>query len=396
MLPDGVDARGTKAEAAVGRPHPLVTFGSKTSFVRLVHALKGGFFMSGNSKDEKQTIFSKAYWLKAAGEMKKPRVLVFAALMIALRVALKPVGINIAADLRINTAFLINAFGAMVFGPVVAALAAAVSDTLGCILFPQGPYFFPFVFVEIAGSVIFALFLYRRKINMTRVIMSRFCIDFFVNIVLQTPIMMLYYNMMLGKYYAPIDLLRIVKNLALFPLEAVVLAVFLRVTVPPMKGLGYVNSDVTALRFTKKSVCLLVALTLLSAASVGGYYVYHYNSTSLSASYTADERTERNAALGSVVYDRHPDWSAEETVTVVESALPRFGTSEVTYSCAVYRADTAAIAERAAGGGAGMETVRGYSKTKARNDECLAFLLQATVTLDEKTGEVLSYTETGK
>ena len=80
---------------------------------------------------------------------------------------------------------------------------------------------------------------------------------------------------------------------------------------------------------------------------------------------------------------------------MVESALPRFGTNEVTYSCAVYRADTAAIAERAAGGGAGMETVRGYSKTKARNDECLAFLLQATVKLDEKTGEVLSYTETG-
>ena len=352
--------------------------------------------MSAKSKDEKLTVFSGAYWRQAAGELKKPQVLVFAALMIALRVALKPVGINIAADLRINTAFLINAFGAMVFGPVVAALAAAVSDTLGCILFPQGPYFFPFVFVEIAGSVIFALFLYRRKINMTRVIMSRFCIDFFVNIVLQTPIMMLYYKMMLGKYYAPLDLLRIVKNLALFPLESVVLAVFLRVTVPPLKGLGYVASDVGALRFTKKSVFLLAALTLLGALSVGGYYVYHYNSTSLSASYTPEERAERNAALGSIVCARHSDLPAEETVAVVESAVPRFGTSQVTYSCAVYRADTAAIAERAAGGGAGMETVRGYSKTKARNDECLTFLLQATVVLDGKTGEVLSYTETEK
>ncbi len=351
--------------------------------------------MSANSNDEKQTIFSKAYWRQAAGEMKKTQILVFAALMIALRVALKNVSINIAADLKINTAFLINAFGAMVFGPVVAALAAAVSDTLGCLVVPGEPYFFPFIFVEIAGSVIFALFLYRRKITMTRVIMSRFCIDFFVNIVLQTPIMMLYYNLVRGKYYPPIDLLRIVKNLALFPLESVVLAVFLRVTVPPMKGLGYVNSDVSALRFTKKSVCLLVALTLLGAASVGGYYVYHYNSTSLSASYTAEERTERNAAIGSIVFAHHPDWLAEETVTVVESAIPRFGTNEITYSCAVYRADTAAIAERAAGGGAGMETVRGYKKSSARDDKCLTFLLQATVTLDKETGEIISYTETG-
>ena len=37
----------------------------------------------------------------------------FAALMIALRVALKSLGIPIAADLRINVAFFINALGAM-------------------------------------------------------------------------------------------------------------------------------------------------------------------------------------------------------------------------------------------------------------------------------------------
>ena len=79
---------------------------------------------------------SKAYWRDAALELKDTRMLVFAALMSALRVALKSLGIPIAADLRINVAFFINALGAMVFGPVVAVLAAAVSDTLGCLLFP--------------------------------------------------------------------------------------------------------------------------------------------------------------------------------------------------------------------------------------------------------------------
>ena len=69
---------------------------------------------------------SKAYWRDAALELKDTRMLVFAALMIALRVALKSLGIPIAADLRINVAFFINALGAMVFGPVVAVLAAAV------------------------------------------------------------------------------------------------------------------------------------------------------------------------------------------------------------------------------------------------------------------------------
>ena len=77
------------------------------------------------------TPFSKAYWRDAAAELRDTRMLVFAALMIALRVALKSLGIPIAADLKINVAFFINAFGAMTFGPVVAILAAAVSDTLG-------------------------------------------------------------------------------------------------------------------------------------------------------------------------------------------------------------------------------------------------------------------------
>ncbi len=350
--------------------------------------------MSGKDPSSRPSCFTAAYWRRAAAEFRDPKVLVFAALMIALRVIFKAVSIPIAADLRINTAFLVNAFGAMVFGPVVAAVSAAVTDTLGCILFPTGPYFFPFIFIEIAGSVIFALFLYRTRITVAKVILSRFCIDFFVNIVLNTPIMMLYYDVMLGKYYAPLDLLRIVKNLALFPLESVVLAVFLRATVPPLKRLGYVVSDVTALRFNKRNIALLAALTLFGAGCVGGYYVYHYNNTSLSASYTAAERLERNSALGEAVLSRHGDWSAGDTVTVVESAMGRFGTDEVTYACAVYRADTEAIAQRAAAGGADLAAVRGYSKSKARRDECLSLLLEVEAVLDQRTGEVLSYSET--
>ena len=62
-----------------------------------------------------QTPFSKAYWRDAAMELKDIRILVFAALMIALRVALKSLGIPIAADLKINIAFFINAVDLVCF-----------------------------------------------------------------------------------------------------------------------------------------------------------------------------------------------------------------------------------------------------------------------------------------
>ena len=57
-------------------------------------------------------------------------MLAVAAILIAVRVALKSVAIPIAPPtLMINLGFFVNALGAMIFGPVVAILAAAISDT---------------------------------------------------------------------------------------------------------------------------------------------------------------------------------------------------------------------------------------------------------------------------
>ena len=191
--------------------------------------------------------------------------------MIALRIALKSVSIYIAADLRISIEFLVNALGAMVFGPVVAIAGAAVSDTLGALLFPSGPYFFPFIFTEIAGSLVFALFFYRTKITVTKVILSRFCTNFFVNIILQTPIMVLYYQMMLGKTNKILNLPRMIKNLVLFPIESLLLVLFLRALIPPLKSLGYKVSDISNLHFTKKNIITLVILTIIGVAAVVTY-----------------------------------------------------------------------------------------------------------------------------
>lgn len=244
------------------------------------------------------TPFSKAYWKDAAAELRDTRMLVFAALMIALRVALKAYGIPIAADLKINIAFFVNAFGAMVFGPVVAIVAAAISDTLGCVLFPSGAYFFPFIFIEIAGSLIFALFLYRARVTATRVILSRFCIDFFVNIVMNTPIMWVYYKMVLGKSYVIFQLPRIIKNLALFPLESVLLTLFLTFMIPIAKRFRLVYDNGENLKFQKRQVVLLVTLFVIGVGSVGGYYVYNYNTKNHASGMAAAEVAGINEAIG--------------------------------------------------------------------------------------------------
>lgn len=360
--------------------------------------------MSNNSTQLSATLyphpFSKAYWKQAASELKKTKVLVFAALMIALRVVLKMVSIPIAPDMRINTAFIVNAFGAAVFGPVVGILAAAISDTLGCILFPTGVYFFPFIFVEIAGSLFYSLCFYRSKISVTRVILASFLVDFGVNIVINTPLMMLYYDMILGKYYAPIDMLRIVKNLAEIPVESIILVVLFRALIPNAKRLGLVTGDVDKLHFNKKNVAVLIVLFIIGVVAVFGYSVFSYNTTSLSAKYTAGERMEKNMAMIPVVTENNPSLEGETVVTVIESAFPKFMDPQVTYTVAVYKVNQeeleANIAEKLASDPEstyGMDTLNGYSKSKAKADDALENVGYATIILDKKTGKVLSYAD---
>src|SRR5699024_7051626 len=99
------------------------------------------------------------------------------------------------------------------------------------------------IFIEIAGSLVFALLFYRARVSSARVILSRFLIDFGVNIVLNTPLMWLYYKLVLGKYYALVDLPRIFKNLAAFPIEALLLILFFRAVIPRTRALGMTYSD---------------------------------------------------------------------------------------------------------------------------------------------------------
>ena len=336
--------------------------------------------------------FSAQYWRLACGELKNTRMLVFAALMIALRVVFKAVRIPVGPYLDINTAFVVNALGAMSFGPVVAVFAAVITDTLGCLLFPSGPYFFPFIFVEIAGSLIFALFLYRTEVTPGRIIWARFCIDFGVNILLQTPIMALYYQMILGKYYTLVDLPRIVKNLALFPFEAAVLIVLLGYLIPPLNRQGVVQSRAVNLRLTSKTIAVLAGLVLLSVAAVAGYTVYSYNTTSLTVSWSAEKRLERNMTLGDVAASQRQEPSAS-FVTIIDRASSTWFSPEIEYSLTLYRVDDTQVNARLAEGGKGMSAIWGYSPSRAKKDGALTPAGKAVVVLGKDDDVLIRYTE---
>lgn len=352
--------------------------------------------MSGTGSDRLYVHpFSGAYWRDAAAEMKNTRMLIFAALMIALRVAMKAVKIPIGPYLEINTAFLVNALGAMSYGPVVAILAAAVSDTLGCLLVPSGPYFFPFILIEIASSLAFALFLYRARVTVLRVLLARFSVNFFVNLVLQTPVMMLYYQVMLGKSYAVFDLPRIIKNMTLFPFEAMVLVIFLRAAMPPLIRLGVIRSRAEGLAFSRKGWIQLGALSLLGICVFAGGSIYLHDQVSLSAGYTAEERREANTKCRAIVLAQDESLKGREDIAaIVEAAYHPFLGQEDRWTVAVYELipeETGAEGEDSASdAGKTWEDYAGLSKSKAASDPGLSFLYRVNMVTDA-SGNVRSW-----
>ena len=213
---------------------------------------------------------SKDYWRESSAQVKNLRMLVVAALMVALRVALKSIYIPVGDNLNIMAGFFINALGSMIYGPVLAALTGVASDLLGVMLFPKGPYFFPFTIIEMMGSVIYALYLYRAKLSPARIFLSKLTINVFINIICNSIALSWLYGRAVGIYLIP----RVAKNLLIFPLEAILLTLFLSAMAPVVRRLGMDIGEQPKLVINRSHIVILAALFIVSVAAVAAYYAW--------------------------------------------------------------------------------------------------------------------------
>ncbi len=212
--------------------------------------------------------FSRAYWKDAAKSLRDTKMLALAALVVALRVALRSVNIPIGDNLIISVGFLPNALGALVYGPVVALLSGAVSDILGATLFPMGPFFPLFTVVEMLGALLFALFFYRTRITVPRVALARLSVNVLCNIIL-TPICL---SLMYGKGVFVYVIPRIAKNLLLFPLESVLLCVLFQAMMPVLCRAGLASPEQAPPALEKRHIGLFIGLLIAAGAAVFLFY----------------------------------------------------------------------------------------------------------------------------
>ncbi len=227
--------------------------------------------MSESPLQKNPSIFSVAYWKEAAGNLKNTRMLALAAMVIALRAVCKMLEIPLAPGLNINIAAFFNSVGAMVYGPVVGVLGAVVSDPLGYLLHPDGPYFPPFMLSDMSSSLIFGLFFWKRRLSVSRSLAAKFTVNLCSNIVLTSFIMKWYVAVFnLDMVYNLVNLTRIVKNLVLFPLEAILIALVLGAASPALYSLKLLPEK-PDMKLCPRHYVLVGALTL---ASIGLVLLY--------------------------------------------------------------------------------------------------------------------------
>ena len=178
---------------------------------------------------------SESFRRSAAG-LRDLRTLTGASLLLALSILLTYFfRLDFGGSLSVGLSFNATALMGMLFGPVVTGIANGLGDIIKCIIKPQGPYFFGYTLNAILAGVIYGVFLYGKKPTLLRVVAVKTAINLIINAFLAT----LWMAILGGKgFYAMIPV-RVVKNLAMIPIEAAILYVVLNASSRALRRAGY-------------------------------------------------------------------------------------------------------------------------------------------------------------
>jgi len=153
--------------------------------------------------------------------LSKTRTITTVGLLLAIQMVLSSYGvIEVTDSLKISLAHLALAPTAILFGPVAAGLQGALSDILGFILKPTGPYFPGFTLTACLLGVIYGIALYKTKRTVWHIVAARVAVCLLLNITLNT----VFLTMLYGPSRLATLPLRIIKNLIQLPIDCVLLS----------------------------------------------------------------------------------------------------------------------------------------------------------------------------
>ena len=187
--------------------------------------------------------FSAPYWRDAARELRNPRKLTFAALMIAMCVILGRIpSVPLFGGAKITWGFLARALCALVCGPVLGVVFGFTEDILSFFLTGGGGYpFFPgYTLTTMLGVFIYALFFYRAEITGRRVFLAKLLTNI-QNVILGS----LWSSILYGKAWSVMAVGSFWKNLIMLPFQTALLVALFAALLPVLRRAGLVPRQVS-------------------------------------------------------------------------------------------------------------------------------------------------------
>lgn len=160
----------------------------------------------------------------SASELKNVTTISVAGMLVGIGVVLSFVKIVLSPVLEIRFSFLPLAAGGLLYGPVVGGIIGIWIDILGYFVRPNGPFFPGFTLNALISGVLYGLFLYKKPVTWTRVIIVSALIAVFINLGLTS----LWLSMMYGKAFLVLLSARILKNVVMFPINTALLMALLK------------------------------------------------------------------------------------------------------------------------------------------------------------------------
>lgn len=193
-----------------------------------------------------RTPISRGYWTQAKKDMGSVKMMVFAALMIAMARALSLIPSIPIGQTKLSFGFLARALCALVCGPVVGLVYGFAEDILGFMLQPSGQFFFGYTLSTMLGMLVYALCLYRARISMWRLLLCNLIVNVLINAALGT----VWTVMMLGGNYFVLFGFSLAKNLVTIIPKAILLYILFQALLPILQRMGLIPRQVNgAIRF---------------------------------------------------------------------------------------------------------------------------------------------------
>ena len=199
--------------------------------------------------------FSLAYWKKAFTELKSTKKIVTLGMLFSLVLLSKFISLPSGfANLNISLGFIFLAIIGYIYGPVVSFIIGASSDIIGYFI-NQSAYVFNLGYTLQAALAcfVYGILFYKTRMTFSKVLLSRIIINFFLNVLMGSYLMIIVYyqggtitsEQILASFRVYALVYSLPKNIICLLPQSILLYAIIKVISPILSRFNYISKEVS-------------------------------------------------------------------------------------------------------------------------------------------------------